>query len=224
MKRTVLVCILALAALGLLIAAALKSRSVPIDVHIAQHTVTTELERVREDFGTLVSSLESAWRTSQNPGDAAYALQERLAESTQRMRDPLFDGPAGPLQTERARNSLESFNTALTMANELTLELLDEQVAYAESAVLLRDTGPQVIQQMRDIALDRVATDMFQLIVGGSKSSCCHAGSLSVSSWICFISARKGIMARFALTPSRVLECAARPRAVARMPYVPLWA
>jgi hypothetical protein len=65
---------------------------------------------------------------------------------------------------------------------------------------------------------------MFQLIVGGSNSSLCQRRSWAVSSWMFFISTKNGIIARFALIPKLVLEWAARPRAVALKPYVPLCA
>ncbi len=59
---------------------------------------------------------------------------------------------------------------------------------------------------------------MFQLTTGGSKSALRQRGSRSVSSWMTFISARNGIIARLAFTPLPMAECAARPRDTARNP------
>ena len=65
---------------------------------------------------------------------------------------------------------------------------------------------------------------MFQSEKGGSNSSFRCLGSERNSSWMAFISERKGIMARWALTPLPVLLWAARPFVSARMKTAPLWA
>jgi len=166
MKRKVLVYIIAGAALALLVAAALKSRSVPVEVHIAQNTVATETDRLRDDFSTLVSSLESAWRDTQNPGEAAAVLRERLASSPERLRDAVSQIPGSGYETDRIQHNFERFSEAIAGADALTVGLLDEQADYAAAVTYLRDAGPQIIEKMRDIALDRIAADTFQLIVG----------------------------------------------------------
>lgn len=166
MKRIVLVCILALAALGLLVVFALQSRSMRLEVHIAQHTVGTEVERLSEEYSTLLTSLESAWRDTQIPGDGVRALESRLTAAPERLQPPLLEIPGSFSQRERMRNSFENFKSTVAQASELANTLIDQQTAYAESVTYLRDAGPQIIQQMRDIRLNRVAADMFQLIVG----------------------------------------------------------
>ena len=166
MKRTVLVVILAVAALALLASLALQSRSVPVGIHIAQNTVATEVERVNEDFQTLVSTLESAWQSSQDPGEGARVLEARLASSPQRLVDAVEQIPGNGAQLERIGNSYAGFEQTSAEASALASELLNDQTAFAQSLGFLRDSGPQIIQQMRDIRLDRVAADTFQLIVG----------------------------------------------------------
>ena len=166
MKRTVLVVILAVAALTLLVSFSLQSRSVPVEVHIAQHTVATEADRLSEEFGTLVATLDAAWRDAEKPGEAARALEARMAASPERLRDAVAAIPGGGSQRERIRNSFEGFTATVGQASALARELFAEQTAFVDSVTYLRDAGPQIIQQMRDIRLDRVAADTFQLIVG----------------------------------------------------------
>lgn len=166
MKRTVVVVILAVFALALLASLALESRSVPLEVHIAQHTVATETGRIRDDFATLLSTLESAWETTQSPGEGARALIGRLGAAPEQLREPILLIPGNSAQRERVVNSYEGFSITAGEAAALARGLVDDQTRYAESAVFLRDVGPQIIQQMRDIRLDRVAADTFQLIIG----------------------------------------------------------
>lgn len=166
MKRTVVVVILAVFALALLASLALESRSVPLDVHIAQHTVTTDTARIRDDFATLLTTLESAWETTQSPGEGARALIGRLAAAPEQLRAPTLLIPGNSAQRERIINSYEGFSITAGQASALARDLVDDQTRYAASAVFLRDEGPQIIQQMRDIRLDRVAADTFQLIIG----------------------------------------------------------
>jgi signal transduction histidine kinase len=166
MKRTVLVVILATAALALLASLALQSRSVPVEVHVAQNAVATEVDRINEDFRTLVATLESAWQATQDPGEGAHALEARLAGAPERLRDVVQEIPGSGAQLERIRNSYDGLTSTSTEASALALELLDDQAAFAKSLDFLRDSGPRIIQQMRDIRLDRVAADTFQLIVG----------------------------------------------------------
>jgi two-component system, NtrC family, sensor kinase len=166
MKRTLLVVILAAAALGLLVSVALESRSVPVGVHIAQQAVTAEVERVNEDFGTLLSTLSSAWEATQSPGDCARVLTARLAASPQRLTAPVGQISGSASQRLRIENSLASFSKAATEAATLAEQLAAEQSSYAGAVTYLRDIGPRIIEQMRDIRLDQIAADTFQLIVG----------------------------------------------------------
>lgn len=166
MKRTVVVVSLAVFALALLAALALESRSVPLGVHIAQNTVATEADRVREDFATLLSTLESAWQTTQSPGEGGRALVGRLAEAPEQLRAPTLLIPGNRAERDRVLNTYETFSRTAADASALASELIEDQTRYAESAIYLRDAGPRIIQQMRDIGLDRAAEDTFQLVIG----------------------------------------------------------
>jgi signal transduction histidine kinase len=166
MKRTVIVVILAALALALLASVALESRTVPTQAHIAQYTLATETARIRDDFTTLVATLQSAWANTQAPGEGARALIARLSSSAGQLRPPVLLIPGNTSQRARVINSYEGFSITTAQASALAQDLLEEQAAYAENVGFLRDVGPQIIQQMRDIRLDRVAADTFQLIVG----------------------------------------------------------
>ena len=166
MKRIVLVCILATAALALLVAIAMKSGSVPTEVHIAQHTVATEVEHVQNDYAQLVSELDAAWREGNNPGESAFALNVQMAEAPTRVRSAIGQVPGTADEAARIQNSFENFEITLTAATELGSQLLEQQASFADGITFLRDAGPQIVEQMREIALVRVAADAFQLIVG----------------------------------------------------------
>jgi signal transduction histidine kinase len=166
MKRTAFAVLLASAAVGLLVSLALASRSLPIETHIAQYTAVTELERVSEDFTTLVAALESAWDGTQAPGEGARALAARIAASHQQLPEALWDMGGSSSQQNRVSNSLASVEATVDAAATLAAELIAEQTAYAQSVDFLRDSGPRIIEQMRDIRLDRIAADTFQLVVG----------------------------------------------------------
>jgi hypothetical protein len=70
MKRTLTVIVLGFAALALLVGAALKSRSIPLETHVARYTLNSDIGRLEDDFRTLVNSLETAVQSSQVPGEA----------------------------------------------------------------------------------------------------------------------------------------------------------
>lgn len=166
MKRTIAVVILAVAALALLVSLSLQSRSVPVEAHIAQHTVATETQRIRSDFDTLFAALSSAWQNSESPGEGARAIAASVASSADKLREPVSQIPGSAAQRSRVMNSYKTLVGTTANASALASALLDELGRYADSVSYLRENGPQIIQRMRDIRLDRVAQDTFQLIVG----------------------------------------------------------
>ncbi len=166
MKRRIVAVALAVAAIGLLAVLVIQSRSVNIDAHLAHHTALAELSRVAEDFGTLLSDLNTAWQDNQVPGEGARLLAARLATSPDRVAQYLASVPGSTSQENRVRNSHEGFAKTVAEASALVSQVLDEQTAYAESVLFLRETGPRIVQQMRNIRLDRAAADTFQLVVG----------------------------------------------------------
>ena len=166
MKRTAIAIVLALAALGLLISLALESRPLPVDVHVAQNAIVAELERINDDFRTLIDTMQAAWKEVQPPGEGARALLTRVTEQPKQLPQSLFELRGTASQEARLRNSFDGFTQTVGDATKLANELLTEQTEYTASVAFLRESGARVIQQMRDLKLDRVAADTFQLVVG----------------------------------------------------------
>jgi signal transduction histidine kinase len=166
MQRTILVVILAIAALTLLVSFAWQSRSVPPDVHVAQNTIVTETTRLGEEFGTLLATLESARQNSEKPGEAARALEARLSSSPERLSVAVARIPGNRSQRERIQNNFAGLTATIGQASTLARDVMAEQNAFVDSLTYLRDAGPQIIQQMRNSDLQRVAADTFQLVVG----------------------------------------------------------
>lgn len=166
MKRRIVAVGLLVGALLLLTALLFQSRSVSVEVHLAHHTAIAELERVGEDFNALVATLESAWQNGQQPGEGARALAARVAVSPERVQSQLLQVRGGASQEARVLNSYNSFNGTVEEASTLVRALLTDQSAFAENATFLRESGPQIVEQMRDIRLDRAAADTFQLLIG----------------------------------------------------------
>jgi signal transduction histidine kinase len=166
MKRAVIAFVLALAALALLISLALESRSLPVETHVAQYTITGSLQRLDEDFEALVETLEAAWMEQAPPGEGARALLERVAAQPRQLPESLFTMQGSSSQEARLRNSQETFLTAIGQATALAEELIADQTAYAAAVSFLREEGATVIQELRDANLDRQSADTFQLVVG----------------------------------------------------------
>jgi signal transduction histidine kinase len=182
MKRAVIAFVLALAALALLISLALESRSLPVETHVAQYTITGDLERINGDFKALVDTLQSAWMEQAPPGEGARALLGRVAAQPRQLPESLFTMQGSASQEARLRNSQETFLTAVGQATALAQELIDDQTAYAAAVSFLREEGATVIQELRDGGLDRQSADTFQLVVGtldfAGKDAKVRAGSL----------------------------------------------
>ena len=166
MKRRIVAVALAVAAIVLLAVLVIQSRSVSIDAHLAHHTALAELGRVSEDFGTLLSDLNAAWKDNQVPSEGARLLGARLATSPERVQQYLAAMPGSSSQQNRVNNSYQGFATMVGEASTLVEQILDEQTTYAQSVAFLRDAGPRIVQTMRNIRLDRAAADTFQLLVG----------------------------------------------------------
>src|SRR5262245_16204207 len=182
MKRAVIAFVLALAALALLASLALESRSLPVETHVAQYTITGDLERLDADFKALVDTLQAAWMEQAAPGEGARALLERVAAQPQQLPASLFTMQGSASQEARLRNSQETFLGAVGQATELSQELIDDETAYAAAVSFLREEGATVIQELRDAGLARQSADTFQLVVGtldfAGKDASIRAGSL----------------------------------------------
>jgi signal transduction histidine kinase len=166
MKRSFLSIGLAVAALALLGALVLQSRPVPVDVHIAHHAAVADLARTGDDFNALVNSIDTAWINVQMPGAGSRTLAARVAESPARVSTQLLAVEGGASQEARVQNRLEGYSMMVSQMDELLNTLFEEQSAYVQSVDFIRESGPGIVQQMRDIRLDRAATDTFQLMLG----------------------------------------------------------
>jgi signal transduction histidine kinase len=182
MKRAVIAFVLALAALALLMSLALESRSLPVETHVAQYTITGNLQRLDEDFKALVDTLQAAWTEQTPPGEGARALLERVAAQPRQLPESLFTMRGSSSQEARLRNSQETFLATVGQATSLAEELLADQTAYAAAVSFLREEGATVIQELRDANLDRQSADTFQLVIGtldfAGKDASVRAGAL----------------------------------------------
>ena len=149
MKRTAIAIVLALAALGLLISLALESRPMPVEVHVAQYTISSDLERINDDFRTLVATLESAWKDNQPPGEAARALLARVSAQPQQLPRSLFELRGSANQEQRVQDTFETFQNGINESAKLAGALITDETEYAESVAFLRESGARVIEQMR---------------------------------------------------------------------------
>ena len=166
MKRAVIALVLALAALGLLVSLVLESRPLPVETHVAQYTITGDLQRIDADYRALVGTLEAAWQAQQPPGEGARALLERVAAQPEQLPESLFQMQGSSSQEARLSNSHETFTTAISDAAVLAGQLINDQTEYAAAVSFLRESGATVIQDIRAAGLDRAAADAFQLVVG----------------------------------------------------------
>jgi signal transduction histidine kinase len=166
MKRTGVAVVLALAALALLSALVMRSRAIPVEAHLAHHAALSDLGRVADDFDALTTTLASAFQNLQAPGEGVRVVLDRLAASPDRIGAQLPLTNQGTSQQLRLQHSYDHFTTSIHDAAGLAAALLEQQQAYAEHVAYLRESGPQLVQQMRDIRLDRVAAEAFQLIAG----------------------------------------------------------
>ena len=182
MKRAVIAFVLALAALALLVSLALESRSLPVETHVAQYTISGDLERLDEDFKALVDTLKASWMEQAQPGEGARALLGRVAAQPKQLPESLFTMQGSASQEARLRNSQETFLSALGQATALAEELIADQTAYAAAVSFLRESGATVIQELRDARLERQSADTFQLVVGtldfAGKDASVRAGAL----------------------------------------------
>ena len=166
MKRTAFAIVVALAALGLLFSLALESRPLPVEVHVAQYTIGADLDRINDDFRSLVTTLSSSWTALQPPGEGARALLARVESQPQQLPQTLFEMRGSGSQETHLRNSFENYTSTINEATKLASELLNDQSEYSAAVSFIRESGGRVIQQMRDQHFERTASDTFQLVVG----------------------------------------------------------
>jgi signal transduction histidine kinase len=166
MKRALIALVLALAALALLFSLALESRSLPVETHVAQYTISGDLDRLEADFRALVDTLQAAWREQQPPGEGARVLLDRVVTQPKQLSESLLKMQGGTSQETRLANTHETFSRGVERAGALAGELIAQQTEYSAAVAFLRESGASVIQELRDSGNDRAAADTFQLVVG----------------------------------------------------------
>ncbi|HUO68605.1 MAG TPA: hypothetical protein VMV37_13775, partial [Gammaproteobacteria bacterium] len=166
MKRTAFAIVVALAALGLLVSLALESRPIPVEVHVAQYTIGADLDRISDDFRSLVSTLSSSWTALQPPGEGARALLARVESQPQQLPQTLFEMRGSSGQESRLHSAFDTYTATINEVTKLGSELLNDQSEYSAAVAFIRESGGRVIQQMRDQHFERTASDTFQLVVG----------------------------------------------------------
>jgi signal transduction histidine kinase len=166
MKRTAFAIVVALAALGLLFSLALESRPLPVEVHVAQYTIGADLDRINDDFRSLVTTLSSSWTALQPPGEGARALLARVESQPQQLPQTLFEMRGSSSQETHLRSTFDTYTATINEATKLASELLNDQSEYSAAVSFIRESGGRVIQQMRDQHFERTASDTFQLVVG----------------------------------------------------------
>lgn len=166
MKQSIVAAVVAIVALGILIAMALESRPVPAGVHVAQNSLTNALEVLANDYQAITEALQTAWRDRQPPGDAARALIERSQTSTATLSESAAVIPGTESQRNRISNSLDRLALAVDASGANAQLLVDDITAFAGAIAVVREQGPQFVQGLRDVLLDRAATNTFELVAG----------------------------------------------------------
>ena len=166
MKRNLLSIGLAVAALALLGALVLQSRPVSVETHVAHHAAIQDLKRTSVDYDVLVADLNSTWVNVRIHAEGTRALAARISESPARLSTQLFEINGSNSQENRVLNRYEGYTMMVEQTDALLADLFTEQTAYADNVAFIRDAGPAIIEQMKEIRLDRAATDTFQLVLG----------------------------------------------------------
>lgn len=165
MKRTAISIVLAVAALAMLTALVLRSRALPLDVHLNQNTIANETASIADDFASFVGDLEAAQRELHEPGEATRAALQRLAASPTELAELIATIPATTAQSERLNSTFAAFTVAADEVAALGDALIERQTAYAADVESIRDGGPRLIEQMRELRLEEEAAAVFQLVV-----------------------------------------------------------
>jgi two-component system NtrC family sensor kinase len=166
MKRKIISALLGAVAVSVLAILVMQSRSVPVSGHLTHFTALTTLERAQDDFDTLLVSLQDAWTETSAPGEGARSLAARIAAGPATLKQNLFAFGGGTSQETRVHNALEGFDRTVFDANLLIQEVLVEQAQYAAAVGFIKDRGSRLVEELRDIRLNRAAEDTFALVIG----------------------------------------------------------
>jgi len=171
MKRTLVVILLTVAALVLLLGAVQKSRSIPLDAHIAYFTVTADLERLTQDYRTLVDAMQTAWAAKRFPGEAAAALQARIVVGLDTIEPVLAQIPAGATERAWIDTTYQRLSVSMTTLHGLTERLLADQTEFTDRLAEFRNDGAEVARQLRANGRRQMATDIGDLMTATIAAS-----------------------------------------------------
>jgi signal transduction histidine kinase len=166
MKQSIVAAVVAIVALGILVAMALESRPIPAGVHVAQNNLTTTLQLLANDYQAITEALQTAWRDRQPPGEAVRALIERSRSSEATLADSAAVIPGSTSQLNRISNSLDRLAESLEVSGSNAESLASDITTFSTSVAMVREQGPQIVQRLRDVLLDRAATNTFELVAG----------------------------------------------------------
>lgn len=164
MRRRLISAGLAVGALAMLGALVLGSRPIPIEAHLAHRQAIAAIERAREDYAALLSSLEAARSAGEAPGEGARALLTRLEQTPETLGAALFLVRGRPGDEQRLQQRLDSYTGTVNDAASLMRGLLGEQDTLIASLQTVRDAGPAAVERMRDVRLDAPARATFELV------------------------------------------------------------
>ncbi|NNC65929.1 MAG: hypothetical protein HKN84_14190, partial [Gammaproteobacteria bacterium] len=166
MQRRLIAAGLTVAALAMLGMLVLNSRPIPVEAHVAHHGAIAELDRSAEDAATLVASLESARGSNQPIGDGARTVLSRFEQSPDRLRSLVFGYSGRALLEDRVLNRFDAYTGTVADASSVAHTVVSEQAELARNLGVVRQSGPALIERMRDIRLDDSARTTFELVAG----------------------------------------------------------
>lgn len=137
-----------------------------VDGHLAHYESLTRIERSSEDYSALMVALSDAWENLKDPGEGARALATRVAGSAERIAERTGLVPGGPSQVARLNNTIAAYSAAVNQSSELIDSVIGELSEYTASVAYLRENGTTLVEQLREISLNREAEETFQLLVG----------------------------------------------------------
>jgi len=166
MKQTVVAVLVATLAVGILIGIALESRPIPASVHIAQNSLRNELEITASDYQAITEALQVSWRDKRLPGETVRTLIDRNNSRAERLRESTAEIPGTASQRNRITNSYLSFVATLQGAGNVSGVIFNDIVKFSSASATVREQGPQIVQRLREVRLNRVATETSELVTG----------------------------------------------------------
>jgi two-component system NtrC family sensor kinase len=132
-------------------------------VHIAQHTLSSDLARLEEDVTALLSALENAWQNGQAPGEAVSVLRNRILAAPDAIEESIGELEGSALDFDVIASNLSHLESAIGAVGSLANEAQKQQSEYAASVDLLRNSGAAAARALRSASLGRMADNLSRL-------------------------------------------------------------